>query len=118
MCARITWSLLRYPDETEFAQRILADLAGWMERRQHVWLEPPAFQRLSEIHVPTLIVVRGPLEFNAPLIELSSTSSMRSTSHRTSEVDTLRRYGTETYTTLQNLHPWQQAGVHWRFRPE
>jgi pimeloyl-ACP methyl ester carboxylesterase len=51
---------------TEFGQRNLADLAGWMEKRQHVWLEPPAFQRLSEIHVPTLIVAGEPLVGNAP----------------------------------------------------
>jgi pimeloyl-ACP methyl ester carboxylesterase len=50
---------------TEYAQRLLAD-PTWMERRAHAGLEPPAFQRLSEIHVPTLIVERGPLEFNAP----------------------------------------------------
>ncbi|MGO8948404.1 MAG: alpha/beta fold hydrolase [Ktedonobacterales bacterium] len=50
---------------TEFAQRLLADPGG-MERRQHAWLEPPAFQRLSEIHVPTLMVVPEPLMGNAP----------------------------------------------------
>jgi len=49
---------------TEYAQRLLAD-PTWTERRQHVWLEPPAFQRLSEIHVPTLMVVRGPLMLGA-----------------------------------------------------
>ena len=37
-----------------------------MERRAHAWLEPPAFQRLSEIHVPTLIVAGEPLLFGAP----------------------------------------------------
>jgi pimeloyl-ACP methyl ester carboxylesterase len=51
---------------TEYAQRILADLAGSMQRREHAWLEPPAFQRLSELHVPTLIVVGGQLPFDAP----------------------------------------------------
>ena len=51
---------------TENTQRLLADLAGWMERRAHAWLEPPAFQRLSEIHVPTLIVAGEPLIGNAP----------------------------------------------------
>jgi pimeloyl-ACP methyl ester carboxylesterase len=51
---------------TEYTQRILADLIGWMEWSAHAWLEPPAFQRLSEIHVPTLIVEPEPLEFNAP----------------------------------------------------
>jgi pimeloyl-ACP methyl ester carboxylesterase len=51
---------------TEYTQHLLADPEGWMERRAHAGLEPPAFQRLSEIHVPTLIVVREPLEFNAP----------------------------------------------------
>jgi pimeloyl-ACP methyl ester carboxylesterase len=52
---------------TEYAQRMLAAaiVPGWMERRAHAWLEPPVFQRLSEIHVPTMIVVRGPLTVDA-----------------------------------------------------
>ena len=49
---------------TEFVQRMTANME-WMGRTQHAWLEPPAFQRLSEIHVPTLIVVRGPLDSDA-----------------------------------------------------
>jgi pimeloyl-ACP methyl ester carboxylesterase len=57
---------------TEYTQRLLAD-PTWTERRQHVWLEPPVFQRLSELHVPTLIVMGTPLRFNAPkyLVALS-----------------------------------------------
>jgi 3-oxoadipate enol-lactonase len=51
---------------TENTQSLSADAAGWMERRAHAWLEPPAFQRLSEIHVPTLIVAGEPLIGNAP----------------------------------------------------
>jgi hypothetical protein len=50
---------------TEYTQRVLAD-PTWPERRQHVWLEPPAFQRLSELHVPTLLVMGAPLKFDAP----------------------------------------------------
>ena len=53
---------------TEHTQRLLASAQepGYSERRRQAWLEPPAFQRLSEIHVPTLIVVRGPLKFEMP----------------------------------------------------
>ena len=53
---------------TEHTQRLLASAQepGWRERHRQAWLEPPAFQRLSEIHVPTLIVVRGPLGLDAP----------------------------------------------------
>ena len=53
---------------TEQAQRILASAQEpeYSERHRQAWLEPPAFQRLAEIHVPTLIVVRGPLVRDAP----------------------------------------------------
>jgi pimeloyl-ACP methyl ester carboxylesterase len=50
---------------TEYTQRLLAN-PTWAERRQHVWLEPPVFQRLSELRVPILIVMGTPLQFNAP----------------------------------------------------
>jgi pimeloyl-ACP methyl ester carboxylesterase len=50
---------------TEYGQRLLADPGG-MKWRQHAWLEPPVFQRLSELRVPTLILVGGPLMFEAP----------------------------------------------------
>jgi pimeloyl-ACP methyl ester carboxylesterase len=52
---------------TEQAERLLAvaHAPGWQEGwgrwRQQAWLEPPAFQRLSEIGVPTLIIRHGPL---------------------------------------------------------
>jgi 3-oxoadipate enol-lactonase len=52
---------------TEYAQRLLASAQvpgwqeGWFHWRQQAWLEPPAFQRLAEIQVPTLILEHGPL---------------------------------------------------------
>jgi pimeloyl-ACP methyl ester carboxylesterase len=52
---------------TEYGQRLLAaaKVPGWEKLRAHVWLEPPAFQRLSEIYVPTMIVVGEPLTVGA-----------------------------------------------------
>jgi len=44
--------------------RLLAN-PEWAHLHAQAWLEPPAFQRLSELHVPTLIVVGGPLLFEA-----------------------------------------------------
>ena len=108
---------------TENTQSLLADPAEWMERRAHAWLEPPVFERLSEIHVPTLIVAGELLIVNTPQLldalshaiagakvvlipaestminmdqpeafnRLSSTSSMRSTSHQGSDAASVRR---------------------------
>jgi pimeloyl-ACP methyl ester carboxylesterase len=52
---------------TENSQRILAavKVPGGVERRAHAWLEPSAFDRLSEIKIPTLIVVGEPLLLDA-----------------------------------------------------
>jgi pimeloyl-ACP methyl ester carboxylesterase len=49
---------------TENGQRLVAN-PEWIHLRTHAWREPPVFQRLSEIHVPTLIVVQRPLQFDA-----------------------------------------------------
>jgi 3-oxoadipate enol-lactonase len=50
---------------TENAQRLLAE-PELGHLRAHAWLEPPAFQRLAELHVPTLILVGGPMLLGAP----------------------------------------------------
>lgn len=54
---------------TEYYQRLSAceDLQGWYQQQQQAWLTPPAFERLSEIHVPTMILVKGPLGPDAQL---------------------------------------------------
>jgi 3-oxoadipate enol-lactonase len=48
---------------TEYYRRLLAceDLQEWYNQQQQAWLAPHAFGRLSEIHVPTLILVKGPV---------------------------------------------------------